>query len=73
MSPFLPLLGCDAIDSDTPPPGGDKPDGEEEPPHRCRECGVGTLILDFQMERPSVQDIMDMSLQELRQGRLPFQ
>lgn len=67
------LLGCDAIDSDPRPPGGDKPDGEEEPPHRCRECGVGTLILDFQMERPSVQDIMDMSLQEMRQGRLPFQ
>jgi hypothetical protein len=66
------LLGCDAIDSDTPPPGGDKPDGEEEPDHRCRACGVGTLILDYEMERPSVQDIMEMPLQELRQGRLPF-
>jgi hypothetical protein len=33
---------------------------------------VGTLILDYEMERPSVRDIMEMSPQELRQGRVPF-
>jgi hypothetical protein len=38
------------------------------PPHD----GVGTLILAFEMERRSVAEIMDLPLQELRQGRLPF-
>jgi hypothetical protein len=66
------LLGCDAIDADTPPPGSGESEAEEEPAHRCRECGVGTLILDFEMARPSVAEIMRLSLQELSQGRLPF-
>ena len=72
------LLGCaaaDADDTETPPPDGAERGPDEEPAHRCRVCGVGTLILQAEWPRPTVAEIMRLSLQELRelrQGRLPF-
>ena len=65
-------MGCDASDSEAPPPGDGPREAEEEPEHRCRACRVGTLIMQAEWPRPSVAEIMELPLQAPRQGRLPF-
>ena len=53
---------------------GDEPTKEKEelPELTCPCCESGVLLIEHSVPRPTVHDLMQMTLDELRQPRLPF-
>ena len=45
---------------------------EEKPHHLCPHCEEGTMISVQEFPRPTVHEIMQMTLEEIQQPRLPF-
>jgi hypothetical protein len=45
---------------------------EEKPQHLCPHCEEGTMISVQEFPRPTVHEIMQMTLEEIQQPRLPF-
>jgi hypothetical protein len=45
---------------------------EEKPHHLCPYCEEGTMISVQEFPRPTVHEIMQMTLEEIQQPRLPF-
>ena len=53
---------------------GDEPAQEKDstPERICPRCEVGVMVSVQQFPRPTVHEIMQMTLDELRQPTLPF-
>ncbi len=53
--------------------GGERsPEKDERPERICPCCEVGVMVSVQKFPRPSVHQIMQMSLDQLRQPTLPF-